>query len=280
LTPERIERVLAEFRDWFAAHPEKEPAPRSVERVDLQTLVSQFTALRHEVNLQTKAARAGLEQNSTTLQQLTEVVNRLDEPAIEEEEEEGDADEQTTAPDPALKPLMKAVVDIYDSLALAMRQVEKQKESISAGLGVVQESANLMPPPAAGVAPRAGFWQRLFGADAATTTLALADWHRETTQALKEREQKTREACHLLQRSFDSLLTGYAMSLNRIEHVLPQLGLEAMICAGERFDPEFMEVVEVVTGGELPPGEVVDEVRRGYLWNGTIFRYAQVRVAR
>ena len=26
--------------------------------------------------------------------------------------------------------------------------------------------------------------------------------------------------------------------------------------------------------------EVVEEVRRGYLWNGRVFRYAQVRVAR
>ena len=29
-----------------------------------------------------------------------------------------------------------------------------------------------------------------------------------------------------------------------------------------------------------PSGEVIEEVRRGYLWNGRVFRYAQVRVAK
>jgi molecular chaperone GrpE (heat shock protein) len=41
-----------------------------------------------------------------------------------------------------------------------------------------------------------------------------------------------------------------------------------------------MEVVEVVAASGRPAGEVIDEIRRGYIWNDTIFRYAQVRVAK
>ena len=44
--------------------------------------------------------------------------------------------------------------------------------------------------------------------------------------------------------------------------------------------PERMEVVEVVSDSDRPSGEVVGEVRRGYLWRGCVFRYAQVRVAK
>jgi molecular chaperone GrpE (heat shock protein) len=40
-----------------------------------------------------------------------------------------------------------------------------------------------------------------------------------------------------------------------------------------------MEVVEVVPDGGRA-GQVVEEVRRGYLWRGRVFRYAQVKVAR
>ena len=39
-------------------------------------------------------------------------------------------------------------------------------------------------------------------------------------------------------------------------------------------------VVEAVTNSGHAPGTVIEEVRRGYFWNGRVFRYAQVRVAR
>ena len=44
--------------------------PGSPEPVDLHTLVAQFTALRHEVNLQTKASRAAVEQTAEVLKLL------------------------------------------------------------------------------------------------------------------------------------------------------------------------------------------------------------------
>lgn len=73
---------------------------------------------------------------------------------------------------------------------------------------------------------------------------------------------------------------GYTMSVQRIERALQQHDLETIPTTGERFDPEQMEVVEAVADSGRPSGEVVGEVRRGYLWNGRIFRYAQVRVAK
>ncbi len=77
-----------------------------------------------------------------------------------------------------------------------------------------------------------------------------------------------------------ALVTGYTMSVQRVERALRQHGLEPILAVGERFDPERMEVVEASTGTGRTPGEVLEEVRRGYLWNGRVFRYAQVRVAK
>ena len=61
---------------------------------------------------------------------------------------------------------------------------------------------------------------------------------------------------------------------------MQQQGLEAIPTVGERFDPERMEVIEVVADSGKPGGEVLEEVRRGYFWRGRLFRYAQVRVAK
>jgi molecular chaperone GrpE (heat shock protein) len=41
-----------------------------------------------------------------------------------------------------------------------------------------------------------------------------------------------------------------------------------------------MEGVEAVAAGNHSPGTVVEELRRGYLWDGRVFRFAQVRVTK
>src|SRR5262249_52779787 len=70
------------------------------------------------------------------------------------------------------------------------------------------------------------------------------------------------------------------MSLARVDRALEQFNLEPIATVGETFDPELMEVVEVVGDSGKPAGEVLEEVRRGY-WRGeVVFRYAQVKVAR
>jgi molecular chaperone GrpE len=278
LTPERIERALADFRDWLASPPTESPAAsRPAQPVDLHTLVGQFTALRHEVNLQTKASRAALEQNAEALRQLEEAAAALS--ATEEV-----ADEPAT-PSAEVQALVKAIVDIYDALALARGQIDKQRASIQVTLESVIESLTLEPPPVVAQTPaeeKPGFWARFLGTETPTPPVdpALTEWHRTTIRKIKEREQKAREACDFLRDALDSVLTGYTMSLNRVDRALEKLGVEPMSCVGERFDPERMEVIEAVPNSGRQLGEVLDEVRRGYYWNGAIFRYAQVRVAR
>jgi molecular chaperone GrpE len=70
------------------------------------------------------------------------------------------------------------------------------------------------------------------------------------------------------------------MSLQRIERALQQQGLESIACIGEPFDPETMEVAEVVREEGRGRTEVINVLRPGYWWRGRLFRYAQVRVAK
>jgi molecular chaperone GrpE len=210
--------------------------------VDLHALIGQFVALRHEVHLQTKATRAQQEQNADTLQQLEQALD-----VLKEATEERDADDEPSEKE-QLRPLLKTLVDLYDALALARGEIER----VQGTLGRVKQAAAAPPSP--------GWWERLWG------KASLA----HTNQDVLERVSQ------LLQ----SVVAGYTMSLERIDRALQQHGLEAMACLGTPFDPDRMEVVEAVAESGKSPGEVVKEVRRGYLWDGRVFRYAQVCVAR
>jgi molecular chaperone GrpE len=239
LTREDIERALVDLRSWLedlASDPRagaddefssNRPAYASRSPIDLHTFVSQFTALRHEVNLQTKATRAAVEQNAKLI-------------------------EQRPKTDETLRPLVKAVIDIADLLALALQQVEKVRT------GVEPLLARLAEKPAA---VRPGFLARLFGATPRPTSNPVAG-----------------ELAEKLKPFVSGVADGYAMSLRRVERILPQLALEPIPTSGRPFDPDTMEVVEVAAGE--PSGVVLEEVRRGYRWNGNVFRFAQVKVAR
>jgi molecular chaperone GrpE len=246
LTPEAIERVLADFRGWLT---ELTSLPAPIDEpptVDLHTLVGQLTALRHEINLQTKACRSTLEQNGETLAELRSAVEQL----------------QEQPKDDGLDPLLKSVVDVYDNLALALRQVERQREAIEEPLKELRES----PTPSA--LPRKSFWSSIFGA---STPLSANE---------EARLDRVANSVNVVRASFDSLIAGYRMSLARVDRILEQSDLEVISTTSQDFDPELMEVVEVVGNSGRPAGEVVEEVRRGYMRGEVVFRYAQVKVAR
>jgi hypothetical protein len=75
-------------------------------------------------------------------------------------------------------------------------------------------------------------------------------------------------------------VTGLQMTLRRVERSLARHDLEPIRTEGQPYDPETMEVLEAVAASGRPPGQVVEEVRRGYRWRGRVFQCAQVRVAK
>src|SRR5262249_33299949 len=106
-------------------------------------------------------------------------------------------------------------------------------------------------------------------------------------QALIERLESRLRGHDLLQDTAEQIRSrieaataGLTMGLQRIERTMRQHGLEAIPAVGRPFDPERMEVIDVVADSAAPSGEVVEEVRRGYVWNDQVFRFAQVRVAK
>ena len=280
--------MLEDFRQWLTATAaQPAPPPRPQPTVDLFTLVGQFTALRHEVNLQTRAVRAQQEQNGETLRHLAEALDTL-----------------TQAPPPApppidaatedrVRPLLRALVDLYDSTAMAGRELQRIHELASAALQPIEEVAAVdmqekdepdwLPP----ILARPPWWARLLGGRAADLKASLAAWKAEWTdrrrcgrEARQARLRAARQSAERIRQTLTATAAGYAMTLQRVERAMVLQGLEPIAAVGRPFDPDRMEALEVVLDSGRPSGEVVEEVRRGYLWQGRVFRYAQVRVAK
>jgi molecular chaperone GrpE len=250
--------VLADFRAWLqeaAAAPPEDDEPAPAGPLDLATLLGQFVALRHEVNLQTRAARGQQEQTADALRQLSQALDLL-----RQRQQELDAI-RSAASDEALRPFLKTLLDLHDALSLAEREVRRVE-------GIL--AAPQTPSAPAPTEVQLPLLARLFGGRALRRLLAEgAAYRRENEQAADRFRQLVR-----------SILTGYTMSVQRLERALQQYGLEPIPCVGQPFDPEVMEAVEVVPESGRLAAEVVAEVRRGYLWHGRVFRYAQVKVAR
>jgi molecular chaperone GrpE len=285
-SPSRVDEVLSDFRNWLSAAlatpTEDGPAPQGPPP-DLQTLLGQLLALRQEVNLQTRAVRNQQEQSAEALRQLAGAVEVLR--------------ERPTSPvssDDAVRALLKVLVDLYDALALAEREIRRGGEPLA---GVVDEAIATLndaeeelivpppaPPPPPPAPPPRSLWSRLFGLapppPPPSTDSCERDLRREQREEVREHVVEAREDLERVRQTLGSLLSGYQMSLQRLARALAQAGLEAIPAVGLPFDPERMEVLEATSGSGRPAGEVLEEIRRGYLLGGRTFRCAQVRVAR
>jgi molecular chaperone GrpE len=80
--------------------------------------------------------------------------------------------------------------------------------------------------------------------------------------------------------STDAIVEGVRAIRKRLAALLQAQGVTPMESAGRPFDPAMHEAVGAVESGGAAPGTVIDEVGRGYLWNGELLRPARVRVAK
>jgi molecular chaperone GrpE len=290
LTPAAIDAILADFRSWLeraareGALPPLEPPVEPP--VDLHTLLGQMTALKQEVHLQTRAVRTQQEQNAAGLEQLTAAVEKLRQAqaAIRPTEDR--------AVDDALRPVLLTLIELHDAGAIAARELERARKTASVPTNGA--TANGQTPKfesilqdLLGLARMPRGWFSLGSVNETALNdcaAALRREHQTQLDAFRQASESTEHrAVHSVQqvdRVLDSLATGFGMSLQRVERALQKHGLERIGAVGDTFDPEVMEVVEVVRDSDAPNGAVLEVVRPGYLRKGRVFRYAQVRVAK
>ena len=80
--------------------------------------------------------------------------------------------------------------------------------------------------------------------------------------------------------SAQSLQTGIAMIYQQLRSVLTDAGLEEITAAGQKFDPNWHEAVSQQESSEVPDGQVLQQLRKGYKLRERLLRPATVIVAK
>jgi len=78
----------------------------------------------------------------------------------------------------------------------------------------------------------------------------------------------------------DENIKGVLQIKAQIQDFLKNQGVEEIKSIGERFDPNFQEIVEIVETPRVNSGIVVEEIQKGYKINGKVLRPARVKVAK
>lgn len=252
------EQTLNRFREWLdethaeadrleAAAPDGGSIEPEAHRVGLYQVVEEFTALRHELKLETKSARNQHEQIDTMLSSLERAIAEFQSVKVK------DAD----AVRDAARPMAERLVELDESLERGQKVIEDARRRVEETARGLRESLDAIY----GSEP----WWRRWACRRYYQNICEI-WFRQTSERHHE--------------LFDSLLEGYGLIRNRLRRAFKEQKIQSIPTAGEMVDPHCMQVVEAVDDDGRPPGMVVEEVRRGYWWHGKVLRFAEVRAVK
>jgi molecular chaperone GrpE len=277
-----IDELQADLRAWWNQLSQQQRqgnnfcAAEPEEAIDLHTLLAQFTALRHDVQLQTKVSRAATER-------IAELLTTGVQPA------------ESQGSDAAVRSYLKVLIDIADNLGIALRQVEKAQQTLGEFLDEVEANprnlslSSARDPETVPASPQTrqdserprNWWRRFWRGATLPPPVLPQPSETGTSSHTPDSNRRIQQILGTIRPVIAGLADGYTLSLRRIERALSSTGLERLSCVGIPFDPETMEAIEVVAAdAHTSSGIVTEEIRPGYRWRGQLFRCALVKVAR
>jgi molecular chaperone GrpE len=258
---EDIDAVLDRFRQWLesARDEAKDLGPEGLHdgpatdkvagdrpEFGLVSLVEEFTALRHELKLQTKSGRGLIDQAESTAAALRQAIEAFR--SVEPREAQ--------AAWSAGRPIAEALGDLDEALARGRRELERISQRLA-------DDTTIALADAIDERFRRQSWIR---------RLVTSDYHRQVQNVVQGGGWLRRDM-------LDAILEGYGLIQSRLARVMAAERVERIPCEGQPVDPERMMVIEVVEDPDRPPGTVINELRSGYTWKGRLLRYAEVRAA-
>ena len=196
----------------------------------------EFTALRHEVKLQTKSSRGVAERTEQALAAMQQAIELFR--SVEAKE--------TEAGQRAAKPLVESLIELDEALGRGRAVIDAARRRMLEDLaGHIQEQLD-------DLLLRLPVWRRWL----------CRSWCRRARDILIQRIGLTYRDI------FDSLVEGYDLILGRLQRAMKKAELYRIECVGRQVDPNLMTVVEVVDDPLRPPGLVVDQIRPGLLLEG------------
>lgn len=252
------EDILRRFQEWltqtnrelepFADEPSAPAEAAPSQATGLLPLVEAFTALRHELKLQTRSARGLEESLQAALAGLDRAIERFG--SVEPQE--------TAAAEKAIRPLVEALTELDEALRRGARAVAASQQRLSEDLPrrLVENLEQRFA--------RRSAWQRW----------RSRPWQAEVLQCCRQLVAETQGPL------LASLGDGYQLICGRLQRMLAEHRIERLACIGQSVDSSRMRVVELVDAPGVAPETVVEEVRPGYVWRGLVVRYAEVRATR
>lgn len=269
------EDIIRKFRDWLTQTAEEvealdesgehaefsergdcdELSPREadardeptadVPTVGLLQLVEAFTALRHELKLQTKGTRnleASVVQSLAGLDAASRVFESIQ-------------TDERVAVERANLPMIEALIGLDEGLLRAAGAFQATHLQMTrAAPARLRENLDKR-------FARQSWWRRLMA----------RRWHEEVREA----------TCEALARSiaeeFAVLMEGFKLIQTRLARTLGEHEVRRLDEKGGLVDPNRMNVVELVANSDAPPETVVEVVRPGYSWGDRVVRFAEVR---
>ncbi len=254
--PIEEEQLLDRFRLWL--HDAREEADSwndddssaepERDEVGLYRLVEEFTALRQEVKLQTKSGRGLQEQVEAVLPTLRSAIDAFQLAPPRDEQSWWTVG----------KPLAEALADLDEALDRGWAEIDKASRRL-----VDEASLKLQTALDELLARQSWFGRRRHRA-----------YHALVQEVARQHGPEAGRDF------FDALKEGYGLIQSRLRRVMKAERLERVETVGRPVDPDRMTVLEVVEDSGQPPGHVVEEVRKGYVWRSRVLRYAEVRAAR
>jgi molecular chaperone GrpE len=253
-----VEDILDRFRHWLETEHEEAldldtpaqgatPEQEGAQEFGVIDLVEEFTALRHELKLQTKSGRGLLEQTETTISAMKQAIEQFR--AVERSEDQA---VWSTG-----KPLAEALADLDEALERGRREIERAKRKIA------DESVRALEAALNDVHRRRSWVRRRL----------LRAYHAEVLDVVARAGLGQQDL-------FDALLEGYGLIQKRLKRAMTSEKIERIACVGNPVDPERMTVLEVLDDPSRPAGTVIKELRRGYTWRSRVIRYAEVQATR
>ena len=72
----------------------------------------------------------------------------------------------------------------------------------------------------------------------------------------------------------------FSLIRKQLATAFSKAGVTPISCLDQVVDPQLHEIVEVKTTNEVEEGVIIEEVKRGYEWNGALLRRPQVVIAK
>jgi len=78
----------------------------------------------------------------------------------------------------------------------------------------------------------------------------------------------------------DENIKGLLQIKTQLSDFLKNQGVEEIKTIGQKFDPNFQEIVEEVDLKDKESGTVIEEIQKGYLLHGRVLRPAKVKISK